>query len=139
MNVFFNYLIVQLGSPQAASTLSSMSIRCLRLANSLQRSFASQLISSRLPSTLTNLNPQRRAASSSNTLLPIDQETPQILPTPDDFANDVQLAGLGYPQTPNVSRQHRPAKGWWDEQDRCNYGEVVRTYLLRLIMQFPPC
>lgn len=41
-------------------------------------------------------------------------------------AKDPQLAGLNYPDVPEVNRQGRPAKaGWWDEQDRWNKGEPV--------------
>ena len=42
-----------------------------------------------------------------------------VVPTEDEMAADPQLAGLGYPQMAPVSRQLRPAKGWWDNQERC--------------------
>jgi NADH dehydrogenase (ubiquinone) 1 beta subcomplex subunit 8 len=32
----------------------------------------------------------------------------------------------GYPQLPYISRQRLPAKGWWDNQMRRNYGDHVR-------------
>merc|ERR1712093_555956 len=50
----------------------------------------------------------------------------QVVPTQEDMERDPQLAGLGYPQLPQVSRQLRPAKaGWWDEQERINFGETL--------------
>ncbi len=36
------------------------------------------------------------------------------------------MAGQGYPQLPYISLQRRPAKGWWDNQERKNFGETVR-------------
>ena len=38
-----------------------------------------------------------------------------------------------YPQLPEVSRQHLPPTGWWDNQTRRNYGDTVRlsTQLIR--------
>ncbi|ORX36631.1 hypothetical protein BD324DRAFT_626623 [Kockovaella imperatae] len=36
---------------------------------------------------------------------------------------DPQLQG--YPQLPYVFTQERPAKGWWDRQNRRNFGEVL--------------
>lgn len=32
----------------------------------------------------------------------------------------------GYPQLPYVSLQQREPFGWWDQQERKNFGEVVR-------------
>lgn len=31
----------------------------------------------------------------------------------------------GYPQLPYLSLQHREPFGWWDRQERKNFGEVV--------------
>ena len=31
----------------------------------------------------------------------------------------------GYPQLPYISIQQRPPTGWWDNQSRKNFGEVV--------------
>ena len=62
--------------------------------------------------------PQIRSRMASTSVSPLEQQ-PMVVPTPDEIANDVQLAGLGYPQLPQVSRQLRPAKnGWWDPQER---------------------
>lgn len=47
---------------------------------------------------------------------------------------DPQLAGLGYPQFKGMSRQLRPAKsGWWDEQDRL-VGAVYMRWTIRSIL-----
>jgi hypothetical protein len=32
----------------------------------------------------------------------------------------------GYPELPYVSLQRRVPKGWWDNQERRNFGETVR-------------
>ena len=67
------------------------------------------------PQTVPQMRISRMASTS---VSPLEQQ-PMVVPTPDEIANDVQLAGLGYPQLPQVSRQLRPAKnGWWDPQER---------------------
>ncbi|CAE6413200.1 hypothetical protein ACGC1H_002955 [Rhizoctonia solani] len=46
--------------------------------------------------------------------------------TPVEFKqpkNDPQLGD--YPQIPAVSLQRRPAKGWWNQQERRNFGETL--------------
>ncbi|KAG8716396.1 hypothetical protein FRC11_013379 [Ceratobasidium sp. 423] len=46
--------------------------------------------------------------------------------TPVEFKqpkNDPQLGD--YPQLPPISLQRRPAKGWWNAQERRNFGETV--------------
>jgi hypothetical protein len=46
--------------------------------------------------------------------------------TPVEFKqpkNDPQLGD--YPQIPAISVQRRPAKGWWNVQERRNFGETV--------------
>ncbi|CAE6449221.1 unnamed protein product [Rhizoctonia solani] len=46
--------------------------------------------------------------------------------TPVEFKqpkNDPQLGD--YPQIPPVSLQRRPAKGWWNQQERRNFGETL--------------
>ena len=50
----------------------------------------------------------------------IDVEMPSMDGlTQDEMAEDPQLAGLGYPQIPQVSRQLRAAHlKWWDPQER---------------------
>ncbi|GAA6051491.1 hypothetical protein JCM3770_004559 [Rhodotorula araucariae] len=35
------------------------------------------------------------------------------------------LAALGYPELSRDSRQLRPARGWWDNQERVQFGEPV--------------
>lgn len=32
-----------------------------------------------------------------------------------------------YPQVPNVSRAFQPPTGWWDNQMRRNFGDIVRS------------
>lgn len=67
------------------------------------------------PSLLRTANGLRYASSA---VTPAPSE-PKVVPTADEIEADVQLAGLGYPQLPEVSRQRRPARaGWWDEQER---------------------
>lgn len=49
--------------------------------------------------------------------------------TPVEFSEgtaDPQLNG--YPQLPVSSAQRLPAKGWWDVQDRRNFGDFVQNY-----------
>lgn len=59
------------------------------------------------------------AIRSASSAVAAQTEKPQVVPTEDELAADPQLAGLGYPQLPQISRQMRPAKaGWWDEQER---------------------
>ncbi|KAI6108073.1 Ndufb8, NADH dehydrogenase 19kDa subunit [Pisolithus sp. B1] len=41
-------------------------------------------------------------------------------------ATDPQLAG--YPELPWVSNQSLPARGWWDQQERRNFGDPVHEY-----------
>lgn len=63
----------------------------------------------------------RRAASSQATQLDntAPADAPQLVPTLEETIKDPQLAGLGYPQLPNISRQTRPALAdWWDRQER---------------------
>ncbi|CAE7219686.1 unnamed protein product [Rhizoctonia solani] len=46
--------------------------------------------------------------------------------TPVEFKqpeNDPQLGD--YPRIPPISLQRRPAKGWWNQQERRNFGEAV--------------
>ena len=39
--------------------------------------------------------------------------------------------GLGsYPKLPNISAQIKPPNGWWDMQERRNYGDTVRPSLV---------
>lgn len=33
-----------------------------------------------------------------------------------------------YPQLPNISRQYLPPTGWWDNQNRTNFGDTVCVY-----------
>ncbi|KAI6155167.1 Ndufb8, NADH dehydrogenase 19kDa subunit [Pisolithus tinctorius] len=40
--------------------------------------------------------------------------------------SDPQLAG--YPELPWVSNQSLPARGWWDQQERRNFGDPVHEY-----------
>ncbi|GAA5892798.1 hypothetical protein JCM5296_006009 [Sporobolomyces johnsonii] len=35
------------------------------------------------------------------------------------------LAAMGYPKLPEQSRQLRSPRGWWDNQERVNFGEPV--------------
>ncbi|CAD6564682.1 MAG: hypothetical protein CYPHOPRED_004618 [Cyphobasidiales sp. Tagirdzhanova-0007] len=74
------------------------------------------------PTNYLQIGAYRRAASSTSVT---PAQTPQIVPTQDEIDNDVQLAGLGYPQLPAISRQLRPSKGWWDQQERINHNEVL--------------
>ena len=92
----------------------------------LARRSRSRLVAAAAARTTLRLQPQSQphAASrirtrlASTSVSPLEQQ-PMVVPTPDEIANDVQLAGLGYPQLPQVSRQLRPAKnGWWDPQER---------------------
>lgn len=72
-------------------------------------------------SSSSSLISARRAASSQATQIEMTTpaDAPQIVPTAEEMAKDPQLAGLGYPQLPNVSRQTRPAlANWWDRQER---------------------
>jgi hypothetical protein len=49
----------------------------------------------------------------------VPQSMNNVPSIPEGIESDPQLEGLGYPQIPGVSRQLRPAKkGWWDEQER---------------------
>lgn len=73
-------------------------------------------------------NAVRRLAPSRSTLtalrrLPISRAYATPVPA-EPQEKDPQLGD--YPQLPFVSRQLRPAKGWWDEQQRRNFGETVR-------------
>ncbi|GAA98834.1 uncharacterized protein L969DRAFT_50670 [Mixia osmundae IAM 14324] len=52
------------------------------------------------------------------------QGPPMIVPTSEEVENDPQLAGLGYPQFKGTSRQWRKPYGWWDPQERVNFGET---------------
>ena len=46
--------------------------------------------------------------------------------TPVEFKQPPKDPQLGdYPQIPPISVQRRPAKGWWNQQERRNFGEVV--------------
>lgn len=72
----------------------------------------------------------RRAASSQATQIEMttQADAPQIVPTAEEMTKDPQLAGLGYPQLPNVSRQTRPAlANWWDRQERWAYSYCKYT------------
>jgi NADH dehydrogenase (ubiquinone) 1 beta subcomplex subunit 8 len=62
----------------------------------------------------------RHASSSAAAVtVPPTEQSPQVVPTQDEMAEDPQLAGLGYPQIPQVSRQLRAAHlKWWDPQER---------------------
>ncbi|KAL8276607.1 hypothetical protein RQP46_010956 [Phenoliferia psychrophenolica] len=42
-----------------------------------------------------------------------------------DPEEDPQLAGMGYPKLSTASRQTRSPYGWWDSQERVNFGEPV--------------
>jgi len=42
-----------------------------------------------------------------------------------DPDQEPQLADLGYPKLSTQSRQLRSPKGWWDTQERINFGEPV--------------
>ncbi|KDQ14343.1 hypothetical protein BOTBODRAFT_44717 [Botryobasidium botryosum FD-172 SS1] len=58
--------------------------------------------------------------------------------TPVEFKqipHDTQLGD--YPQLPAESPQRRPAKGWWDIQDRRNFGETVHEQAEALSMWSP--
>jgi len=99
----------------------------------LARRSRSRLVAAAAARTTLRLQPQSQphAASrirtrlASTSVSPLEQQ-PMVVPTPDEIANDVQLAGLGYPQLPQVSRQLRPAKnGWWDPQERVNFNETL--------------
>jgi hypothetical protein len=46
--------------------------------------------------------------------------------TPVEFKQPEHDPQLGdYPQLPAISNQRRPPKGWWDNQERKNFGETV--------------
>ena len=46
--------------------------------------------------------------------------------TPVEFKQPKIDPQLGdYPQLPPISAQRRPAKGWWNNQERRNFGETV--------------
>lgn len=46
--------------------------------------------------------------------------------TPVEFKQPKVDPQLGdYPQLPPISAQRRPAKGWWNNQERRNFGETV--------------
>ncbi|KAG8685443.1 hypothetical protein FRC08_013104 [Ceratobasidium sp. 394] len=46
--------------------------------------------------------------------------------TPVEFKQPKGDPQLGeYPQLPPISAQRRPPKGWWNEQERRNFGETV--------------
>lgn len=62
----------------------------------------------------------RQASSQTTAITQRGNHIPEhhVVPSEDDMVNDPQLAGLGYPQMAPTSRQLRPAKGWWDNQER---------------------
>ncbi|KAL7004251.1 hypothetical protein EMMF5_006196 [Cystobasidiomycetes sp. EMM_F5] len=69
-------------------------------------------------------HPARRHLSSTSLEQPTDAK-PLVVPSADEMESDPQLAGLGYPQLPQISRQHRSPRGWWDRQERINFNETL--------------
>lgn len=59
--------------------------------------------------------------------LPASQKTSRSrhYATPAPFKEEVDPQLNGYPQLPFTSRQNLPAKGWWDQQMRRNFGDPV--------------
>ena len=74
----------------------------------------------------TTLLLRRAAARQAATALSIVRYRPYSGQKPEEV--DPQLDG--YPQLPLVSRQHLPAKGWWDQQMRRNFGDTVSSSVL---------
>lgn len=93
-------------SPQSTAMLSSIT-RTLPRASLLARS-------------------TRAYATSLPPPPPVPAGTPSY-----DPSLDPQLAGLNYPQLSTESRQARSPRGWWDQQERVNFGEPVslRTFV----------
>ncbi|GAA6044124.1 hypothetical protein JCM8097_004719 [Rhodosporidiobolus ruineniae] len=44
---------------------------------------------------------------------------------PYDPDREPALAAMGYPELPRESRQLRQPRGWWDMQERLNFGEPI--------------
>ncbi|SCZ98916.1 BZ3500_MvSof-1268-A1-R1_Chr3-1g05706 [Microbotryum saponariae] len=44
-----------------------------------------------------------------------------------DPEEDPQLADMGYPKLYTTSRQLRSPRGWWDNQERINFGEPAKN------------
>lgn len=102
-------------------SLATTPTPCTQTMASLFRQTASIRSVSRCPPSSFVLSSSRRCAST--TAVPAAHTN---FP-PVSEAQNPQLAGLGYPDVPQVNRQDRQAKaGWWDEQDRWNQGEPVR-------------
>lgn len=64
------------------------------------------------------------SAASPDTAPPPVPATKAPLYDPD---REPALAALGYPHLSHDSRQLRPAKGWWDNQERIHFGEPVAS------------
>lgn len=75
-------------------------------------------ITRRLPTLVPMI---RHASSGVPPLVPFPAGTPMH-----DPELDPQLAAMGYPKLTEDSRQLRCPRGWWDRQDRVNFGEAVR-------------
>jgi hypothetical protein len=66
-----------------------------------------------------SLQAARRSLALQRAASTVPQSMNNVPSIPEGIESDPQLEGLGYPQIPGVSRQLRPAKkGWWDEQER---------------------
>jgi NADH dehydrogenase (ubiquinone) 1 beta subcomplex subunit 8 len=59
----------------------------------------------------------------------IRHRRPYAIPSTHHHEPDPQLNG--YPELPSVSKQYLPVRGWWDEQNRRNFGETVSFFLNR--------
>ena len=81
------------------------------------------------------LRPAKRLRLRSST--PAISRTYAAIPAaPQNHEPDPQLNG--YPELPNISRLYLPAKGWWDVQQRRNFGDTVslRNPLFSSVLNF---
>ena len=78
----------------------------------------------------------RRLAASRHAILPVAARSTKHLQrrTYSEPTRDPQLGD--YPDVPPVPRAYLPPKGWWDNQMRRNFGDLVRAFRL---ISFMPC
>ena len=108
----------------AGRTLARSALRCSRssAASSSQPSASALAVAARRAASTTTGGPPHQPAAA-----PVTGAE-----TTFDYNEDPQLAGLGFPKIKEVNRQERNPLGWWDNQERTNFGEPVRCLS-------PPC